>query len=50
MPSQPQRIISVLRETFVNRYAVEMTNKAGEEKKKDKKNRESGELSGESLE
>ena len=27
-PSQPQRIISELRETFIKRYIVEMTNKA----------------------
>ena len=27
-PSQPQRIISGLRETFVKRYTVERTNKA----------------------
>ena len=27
-PSQPQRIISGLRETFINRYIVERTNKA----------------------
>ena len=27
-PSQPQRIISGLRETFIRRYVVERTNKA----------------------
>ena len=27
-PSQPQRIISGLRETFIKRYTVERTNKA----------------------
>ena len=34
-PSQPQRIISGLRETFIKRYIVERTNKA----EKDQKNR-----------
>ena len=35
-PSQPQKIISGLRETFIKRYVVERINKA---EKKDRKNR-----------
>ena len=35
-PSQPQRIISGLRKTFIKRYIVERTNKA----EKDRKNSE----------
>ena len=32
-PSQPQRIISGLRETFIQRYIVERTSKAGKDRK-----------------
>ena len=46
-PSQPQRIISGLKETFIKRYTVERTNKA-EIRPEEQWN--SGELSGEFVE
>ena len=47
-PSQPQRITSGLRETFITRCIVERTNKA--DNKARRTGRESGELSGEFME
>ena len=38
-PSQPQRIISGLRETFIKRFTVERTNKAEIRPKKNNKNK-----------
>ena len=43
-PSQPQRIISGLRKTFIKRYMIERTNKT--EIRQEKTEWESGELSG----
>ena len=45
-PVNHKRIISGLREAFVNRYIVERTNKA-EIRPEEQRERESGELSGE---
>ena len=47
-PSQPQRIISGLRETFVKRYIVERTNKA--ELRPEEQSEKSEELPGEFME
>ena len=46
-PSQPQRIISGLRETFIKRYIVERTNKT---EMRPEEQAENGELSGELME
>ena len=46
-PSQPQRIISGLRETFIKRYIVERTNKA---EMRPEEQSEKAELSGEFME
>ena len=47
-PSQPQRIISGLKETFIKRYMVERTNKA--EIGPEEQSKKSRELSGEFME
>ena len=47
-PSQPQRITSGLKETFIKRYIVERTNKA--EMRPEEQEQESEELSGEFME
>ena len=46
-PSQPQRIISILKETFIKRSIVERTNKA---ELRPKEQSEKAELSGEFME
>ena len=45
-PSQPQRIISGLRETFIKRYIVERTNKAEIRPEEQRKRRDVGRLHG----